>query len=409
MKLNNKPHMVWGYQMNKKQSVRKVSTSALAVLLASCGGGEGYYSDKDSNSGNTGSSGNNSGTENQTKEATGITLNLDKNELNVKGDEVTIIVKAVDKDGGGVAGKIVVLNIADYAKNGATSDASEKTTDEFGNVSFKVKLDGSNINLTELIFTTTIKGTTINNIRKVSVTGAGTVVQSQYELVFDTVKHLPVSGGETIVRIRAIDTNGGGVPNENIVLAVKDFKINGVMIKGASSAVTDNEGYASFTIVLPNGKEVDRQALISAGILLEGTLTESSGATKTQISKIVVDSVKNVVSSLSISTSNNNKIDAVGGSINVVVKAKNPEGNAVVNKKVNLALDDLAVEYGAKLVSQSAVTDVNGDAIFTIRAEASSANPTGQLLVTNGITLNASLNEENSAVQTTKITVVSAP
>lgn len=63
-------------------------------------------------------------------------------------------------------------------------------------------------------------------------------------------------------------------------MAVKDFKTNGVTIKGSSSAVTDNEGYASFTIVLPNGKEADRQTLISAGISLEGTLTESSGAKK---------------------------------------------------------------------------------------------------------------------------------
>ena len=398
------------YLVNLKKIGAKATVLTSSIALVACGGGGGgYYDDKNSNSGNTGNNGNNSGAENQTKEATGITLSLDKNELNVKGDEVTIIVKAVDKDGGGVAGKILVLNIADYAKNGATSDTSEKTTDESGNASFKVKLDGSNKNLTELVFTTTIKGTTINNIRKVSVTGAGTVVQSQYELVFDTMKHLPVSGGETSVRIRAIDTNGGGVPNENIVLAVKDFKTNGVTIKGSSSAVTDNEGYASFTIVLPNGKEADRQTLISAGISLEGTLTESSGAKKTQISTVIVDSVKNVVSSLSISTSNNNKVDAVGGSINVVVKAKNPEGNPVVNKKVNLSLDDLAVQYGAKLVNQSVTTDINGEATFTIKAEANGANPTGQLLVTNGITINASLNEENSVVQTTKITVVSAP
>ena len=396
------------YLTNLKKLGVKSTVLVSSVALVACGGGgsDGYYGDNNSNSNQNG---NGSNVDTEKKEATGITLTVNKNELNVKGDEVSITAKAVDKDGGGVAGKTIILNIADFAKNGATSDASEKITDQAGNVTFSVKLDGTNLNLTELIFTTTIKSTKINNIRKVAVTGAGTVVQSQYELAFDDIKHLPVSGGESVVRVRAMDVNGGGVPNEKVTLAVKDFKNNGVTIKGGSSVVTDNEGYAVFTLVLPKGKEIDRQELIKAGIALETTLTEQSGASKTQISTVIVDSVKSVVSSLSILTSDNNKVNAIDGSINVVVKAKNPEGNAVANKKVKLSLDDLALEFGAKLISQTATTNANGEASFTIRTEANSANPTGQLLVTNGITIISSLDEENSAEQTSKITVVSTP
>ena len=396
------------YLTNLKKLGVKSTVLVSSVALVACGGGgsDGYYGDNNSNNNQNG---NGSNVDTEKKEATGITLTVNKNELNVKGDEVSITAKAVDKDGGGVAGKTIILNIADFAKNGATSDASEKITDQAGNVTFSVKLDGTNLNLTELIFTTTIKSTKINNIRKVAVTGAGTVVQSQYELAFDDIKHLPVSGGESVVRVRAMDVNGGGVPNEKVTLAVKDFKNNGVTIKGGSSVVTDNEGYAVFTLVLPKGKEIDRQELIKAGIALETTLTEQSGASKTQISTVIVDSVKSVVSSLSILTSDNNKVNAIDGSINVVVKAKNPEGNAVANKKVKLSLDDLALEFGAKLISQTATTNANGEASFTIRTEANSANPTGQLLVTNGITIISSLDEENSAEQTSKITVVSTP
>jgi hypothetical protein len=96
--------------------------------------------------------------------------------------------------------------------------------------------------------------------------------------------HLYRYRGETAVRIRAIDTNGGGVPNEKVTLKVKDFQLNGVTIKGSSSAVTNDEGYVTFTLQLPNGKEADRLALIASGVALEATLTEQSGAVKTQVS-----------------------------------------------------------------------------------------------------------------------------
>ncbi len=386
-----------------------VNTTVLAtsISLVACGGGgsDGYYDQGNVKTPNNG----NESLDNSVKEATGVSQSLSKSALNVNGDELTITAKAVDKDGGGVAGKTIVLNIADYAKSGATSDASEKVTDEAGNVTFKVTLDGSNKNLASLLFTTTIKGTTINDIKTASVSGAGTVVSSQYELVFDS-EPLAVSGGESVVRVRALDLNGGGVPNENITLAVKDFKNNQVTIKGSSNSVTDNEGYALFTLALKDGREVDRKNLIETGVFLEATLTEKSGAAKTQVHTVGVNSVANIVSNISILTSNSNKVDAIGGSINVVVKARNPEGNAVKNKTLKLTLDDIALEYGAKLVTPTAVTNDNGEATFIIKTEANAANPGGHLLVTNGINISAALiGVDNTPPQISTITVVSTP
>ncbi|NNP70747.1 hypothetical protein [Acinetobacter sp. Ac_5812] len=385
-----------------------VNTTVLAtsVALVACGGGGGGYYGNTGSSTDSGNSGNPS-TPTTTKEVAGVTLQLSKGTLKVQGDELVITAKAVDKDSGGVAGAKINLNIKDGEKNGATSDASTKTTGDDGTVTFTVKLNGSNQNLTELLFTATVVDTKIQNQTKATVTGAGTVVQSQYELKFDDVSPLQVSGGETVVRIRALDTNGGGVPNETVALNVKDFKTNGVTIKGGSTAVTDNEGYVSFTLVLPKGKEADRLALISSGIALEATLTEQSGAVKTQTSIAQVASVKNVMSSLSLSTSSNNKVDAIGGTIEVEATAKNPEGLAVVGKEISLKLDDLALEYGAKLVNSTAKTDANGKAKFTIKTEANSLNPTGQLLVNNGIKVLATTTDGSAVTQTSTISVVS--
>lgn len=383
-----------------------VNTTVLAtsVALVACGGGGGggYYGNTNSNT-NTGNPSNPS----TTKEVAGVSIQLSKGTLKVQGDELIVTAKALDKDSGGVAGAKINLNIKDGEKNGATSDASTKTTGNDGTVTFTVKLNGSNQNLTELLFTTTVVDTTIQNQAKAIVTGAGTVVQSQYELKFDNVTPLQVSGGETAVRIRAIDTNGGGVPNEKVTLKVKDFQLNGVMIKGSSSAVTNDEGYVTFTLQLPNGKEADRLALIASGVALEATLTEQSGAVKTQVSTAQVVSVKNIMSSLSLSTSSNNKVDAIGGTIEVEAIAKNPEGLAVANKEITLKLDDLSLDYGAKLINSTAKTDENGKAKFTIKTEANSLNPTGQLLVNNGIKVSATSTDGSVSTQTSTITVVS--
>ena len=391
------------YLKNLKKIGVNTTVLTTSLALAACGGGGGgYYGDTNSNT-NTNNP-NDSGT---VKEVAGVTIQLSKSTLKATGDVVEIIAKAVDKDGGGVSGKEINLNIKDSATNGATSDASTKTTGDDGTVKFTVTLDGSNKALTELLFTTTIVGTKIQNQSKATVTGAGTVVQSQYELKFDDITPLQVSGGEAAVRVRVLDNNGGGVPNENVSLTVKDFKNNNVTIKGASSAVTDNEGYVVFTLVLPKGKEADRAALIASGIALEATLTEQSGAIKTQISTAQVISVKNTMSSLTLSTSANNKIDAIGGTINVEVIAKNPEGLVVAGKDITLKLDDAAVEYGAKLANATVKTDENGKAIFTIKTEANSLNPTGQLLVNNGINITATSADGTVSSQVSKITVVS--
>lgn len=378
---------------------------ATSISLAACGGGgsEGFYGNGTSGIGNNAGTGNDT----QVKEVAGITLALSKNELNVKGDTITLTAKAVDKDGGGVAGKKISLNIKDAIINGATADSSEVTTDEKGNATFTVTLNGSNSNLSELLFTVTVAGTTINDVKKAAVTGAGTVTQSQYELRFDTAASLKVIGGETNVRVRAVDANGGGVPNEKVALKVKDFQKNGVMIKGLSTTTTDNQGYAEFTLELPAGKEADRAALIAEGVGLEAVLTEANGATKTQVYTLGVSSVSNVVSNLILVTGNNNKVDAVDGLINVIVTAKNPEGIVVVNKDIQLTLDEQAVKYGAKLVNTVVKTNSKGEAVFTIQTGTNQDNPDGKMLVSNGITVQALL-KENAAIatQSTKITVV---
>lgn len=67
----------------------------------------------------------------------------------------------------------------------------------------------------------------------------------------------------------------------------------------------------------------------------------------------------------------------------------------------------MSLDYGAKLINSTAKTDENGKAKFTIKTEANSLNPTGQLLVNNGIKVSATSTDGSVSTQTSTITVVS--
>lgn len=90
-----------------------------------------------------------------------LNLLLNKPALVVTGDTAIVTVKAVDENGGGVAGQTVTLSIPDTKANKVTIDgASSGTTDSSGNVSFNVELP----NTTGTAATALIKkGITINS------------------------------------------------------------------------------------------------------------------------------------------------------------------------------------------------------------------------------------------------------
>lgn len=96
--------------MNKKQLTLKLSAITISVLLASCGGGGGYYGSNDS--GNTSGSGENGQTPVTAVNITNITLydtnNTVTNSITAAG--VTAKVKVTDASGKGISGAIVTFS-----------------------------------------------------------------------------------------------------------------------------------------------------------------------------------------------------------------------------------------------------------------------------------------------------------
>jgi len=96
--------------MNKKQLTLKLSAITISVLLASCGGGGGYYGSNDS--GNTSGSGENGQTPVTAVNITNITLSDTNNTLtnSITAAGVTAKVKVTDASGKGISGAIVTFS-----------------------------------------------------------------------------------------------------------------------------------------------------------------------------------------------------------------------------------------------------------------------------------------------------------
>lgn len=346
---------------------------ATSISLAACGGGgsEGYYGNNNNGGGTGGTVDPNTGTE--TKEVAGVTIESSKDRLNVNGDEVTVVVKAIDENGGGVSGAKINLNIAKALEIGASSNTSSQITDDTGKATFTVKLSKTLTTETKLQLTATIDGTTINNITYLGLSNDSNNAVSSYKLTLTSNKNLKVNGGEAEVTVRVLDNNGGGVAEQEVELGIQneDFLKYGLSIKGSSKVKSDGNGDAKFTVVLTSGVEKDRSQIITDGILLKARLTESSGAIKEQTATVKVESIASLVNKLEISTSlRSDQVSAVNGQFTVMITATNPEGKAVANQMVGLDLNKEAKQYGASIANSSVKTNAQGQATFIIKTEA---------------------------------------
>lgn len=266
----------------------KATLLAAMVSIAACGGGgsEGYYGGGTSG-GSTGG-----GTTTPTPVATNyhLVLSTNKPTLVVTGDTAVVTVKLVDVNGGGVEGEEVTLSIPDTIKYGATIDGSSKAaTDASGNATFNIKLVASDsvdkagllangLKINASFIDDTLKVTTQTTILKVVEALTPSTSTSQYRLTMNTNKPtMVVTGDSAIVTVKAVDTNGGGVAGQSVVLSIPDSITNGVTINGPSTLVTDATGNAAFTILLPAAKPAAADALIAKDVLVRASLTDING------------------------------------------------------------------------------------------------------------------------------------
>lgn len=370
--------------MDTRKFTGKLSAIAISILLASCGGGDGYYG----KSGSPAGDGDTTTTPKPVATNYHIVMNSSKPTLNVIGDKATLTVKLVDVNGGGVSAQNVSLAIEDTQNNGITiAGTSTSVTDELGNAVFNLELNGANIKniddlvakgvrLTAQFVDTSEKITSQTMLLNVSNSVSG--VEALLHLNLSTNKPtLVVTGDSALITVKAVDENGGGVSGQSISLAVLDTKTNLVTISGASAITTNDEGNATFTIVLPSSSGSVADNLIKNGITLNASIKDSNGVTTLQSTKLNVTSavvtqpVGNITFGRSGVISKNPAETYYTESLSAHIV--DIDGKPIANQTVTMSIDFLQAYEGVFKLKQE-LDNIRQNDVLTLKTKSAQAS-----------------------------------
>lgn len=352
---------VLGISMEKKQIGLKLSAVALAVLLASCGGGgsEGYYNSDSSN--NSGSTGNGSDTGNGQgntviSEKYFLEIQASKPTVDINGDEIDVTLRLVDANGGGVNAKALslILDQAVRDKGLTNTGSSTKTTDENGYASFKLSFksavsadlitdllaNGLNISAS---YTDENNAKAIQNLNLRVINNGSTAATPAYNLTMKSNKQLlSVKGGDAIITVQAVDNNGAIASAKDVALKILNPAGSGAIILN-SKAVTDAVGIASFNISIQNGLTASQQtALINQGIILQASIIDANGNETLQNLVVRVTNSEGSQATPNLSFGRTAKLASVNSDLDyeetMSVRVVDKDGNAIDNEDFTIEL-----------------------------------------------------------------------
>lgn len=343
--------------MNKKQLTLQLSAMAISVLLASCGGGDGYYGSSSNESNNTGG-GDTGGVIAPTPAATGLKIELDKLSMSATNGQLTVTVRALDGNKGGVAETPVTLSITDPTNNINNAGLATQTTDGSGNAVFVLKTPPTSSTLAELIkngfkIVATANAGKLSQEQTITVTGADTTTGSDTTsiVLFDATKtSLNVRGDQTTVTLTAVDANGATLANQAISLKVKNSALNGVKFTPNASQ-TDANGKITYTLSF---SETQRSNVYSADTFIADDLVfEANFGQSTKVYTYKLDVVNSVVprpvGAITVAY-NPTKIESSTNGVyyyqNVSVQVTDVDGKPISNQDVIMGVNALTYNKG---------------------------------------------------------------
>ena len=278
----------------------KFTAITLAVLLASCGGGgsDGYYNNENA-SNNTGN-GNNNGNTVTSSTVSALKIELDKLSMAATNGQLTVTVRALDENKGGVANADITLMIVDSTNNVSNSSIAKQTTNESGNTVYVLSTPSTSTTLNDLIkngfkiIAKTNNGL-LSQEQTVAVTGADINNGSDTTsiVLFDATKtSLNVRGDQTTVSLTAVDANGATLANQAISLKVKNSALNGVKFTPNANQ-TDANGKITYTLSF---NESQRALSYSASqFILDDLVLEANFGQSTQVYTYKLDIMNSTV------------------------------------------------------------------------------------------------------------------
>ncbi|WP_420001893.1 hypothetical protein ACN19N_02430 [Acinetobacter sp. LF10] len=344
--------------MNKKQLTLKLSAIAVSVLLASCGGGgEGYYG---SNNNSTDSGGGTPGggtTTNPT--AAGLKIELDKLSMAATNGQLTVTVRALDANKGGVSTIPVTLSIIDPTNNVNNASVSKQTTNESGNAVFVLTTPSTSATISELIkngfkIVVTANDGKLSQEQMVTVTGADTSTGADTTsiVLFDATKtSLNVRGDQTTVTLTAVDANGATLSNQAISLKVKNSALNGVKFT-PNATQTDANGRITYTLSFTEAQRSSTYS--SSSFIVDDLILEANFGQSTKIYSYKLDVVNSTVpqpvGAISVAY-NPTKIESSVNGVyyyqNVSVQVTDVDGKPIPNQDVVMGVNALTYNKGS--------------------------------------------------------------
>ncbi|OTG84057.1 Ig-like domain-containing protein [Acinetobacter sp. ANC 4648] len=300
----------------KKNFTLKLSAIAVSTLLASCGGGDGYFGQKDNSSG----SGNPS-TEIPQISAELLSIGQSKSSLNAgTKDSLTLTIRTLDKNGGIVPKSNVKVEIVDAQNSGASlSTLTNMISDDKGFVSTDVNLaENSNLN-SKLNRTITIIVTSGKVKQEILIPISGTVVAISSDVT------LLEEGQSATLTVKAVDAAGKALEGAKASL------VNAAGVEVFAFVTTDKDGNAAFKVPYSQVRNSVNQKLEVIGkITVDGlnqsvtNLLSSGGIT------LVANVANNVIQTISDSTP-----VGVGINKNITVKVSASTQAELIGQSVN--------------------------------------------------------------------------
>ncbi|WP_201614820.1 beta strand repeat-containing protein [Psychrobacter sp. JCM 18902] len=301
-----------------------------------------------------------------------------KKELSSSGGSAVISFRVNNSRGGIIAGQKVTASLPkDLASAGLLTlqNNSEQVTDSKGEVSYTVRVPN---NLTEAQKLQLEKATTFaltasiiessgvpSSVSSEKIRIGSDIGQSDIQLSAQSLPTTVSALAEQFkLQVSGKRKNGSAAVGRTVKVVLDQSTSTGITIIG-NELITDSSGIAEFSIGISKSlTPTQRENLIKSGIGYTAVITDEDGTQARLPGNIKVEQPVTSIQFASIATPS---ISELGGNGNISVKltAKGSNVKPVSDKEITIQLGAKALSYGVT-VTQSAMTDFNGDALFAV-------------------------------------------
>ncbi len=302
-----------------------------------------------------------------------------KKELSSSGGSASISFRVNNNRGGIIAGQKVTASLPKELTDAGLltlQNNSEQITDNNGQVNYTVRVP-NNLTLAQkvklenaktFVLTASIVETsgvpssvTSENIRIGSDIGQSDIKLSAQSLPA-TVSAL---ADQFKLQVSAKRQNGSAATGRTVKLVLDEATNTGITVIG-NELITNSGGIAEFNVGISKAlTPTQRENLIKSGISYTAIITDEDGTQSRVLGNI---KVAQPITSIQFASIVSPAISELGGDGNINVKLTTTGGNAqpVSGKDITIQLGAKALSYGVT-VTQSATTDFDGDALFSVK------------------------------------------